>query len=273
MASSTAVDPQRIDEIEFLDRKFIVGVLGDGFGYVTLNSLCDAFGLDRRAQRQKIDRNSWYYDEFSEWVNFPTEGGVQKTFCLRADSLPIFLTNVNLFQVKDKENFKILEQFIRENHIVLAEYWGIADREQIMVSRQVIERLIMEHAEMEGTDPKKVKEDLDRFRTEVEETMEKIRVAFSKLQTDVKQMQQWVGPTNRISPEQGAEIQHKIKQLAELKIEYMNIASPYGAIYGSMYKRFSVTSYKEIKMSDYPHVLKWLDDEMDAVLRSPDEKS
>ena len=271
MPTLTGITPERIDTIDFMDLEIEVAVLADSFGYIPVSALCKKFSLDSQAQRRKIERNSWYYDEYTENIKFPTKGGDQVALCIRADAVPIFLTTVNLFNVKDKEAFRLLEAFIQENHIVLAEYWGLADREQIMVSRQVIEHMLLEHGEHE--DPKKVTKDLEEFKEYIEEKLEQIRVVFSELHTDVKKMKQWVGPTNRIEPEQGAEIQHKIKQLAQLKIEYMGITSPYGAIYASLYKQYGVTSYKEITMKDYPHVLKALDDEMDAVLKTKKDPS
>lgn len=50
------LDSLGTDYVDSLGKDRMVVRMADGFSYVTVNSMCDAFKIGRRAQRQKLQR-------------------------------------------------------------------------------------------------------------------------------------------------------------------------------------------------------------------------
>jgi hypothetical protein len=275
--SLVPLEPKEVREIDFIeDVRLIAAELEDGFRYASFNGLCDALHLDRRAQRKRIERNDWYYNRFLENIILPTAGGPQSMLCVRADALPMFLVGVNLHNVKDEKTFAILDEFVNRSHIVLAEYWELADEEQIRTADRATEQLTLEHKiSEEHLSLDEVKE-LAALRKELEayvdEKLEKVREAFLDLRTDMRKMQRYVGPTDTITEEQAEEVHSKIAELGLLKVEILGATKPHADIYTGLYRRFGVTSYRNIKMKDYPVILHWLDEQREATLKHKERK-
>jgi hypothetical protein len=80
--------------LKFQEKEIITADLADGNGYVSVRSLCEAFGLDGRAQRRRLQRQQGYFEPYTATIQMQTAGGKQATLCLMASAVPLFLTGV-----------------------------------------------------------------------------------------------------------------------------------------------------------------------------------
>ena len=79
-----AFRPERQRKIIFRSKEITTADLKDGNGYVSVRSLCDAFGLDPRAQRKRLARQQGYFQPYTTTILLDTAGGPQATLCLMA---------------------------------------------------------------------------------------------------------------------------------------------------------------------------------------------
>ena len=180
MLSLTQI-PLHERKILFRGKEIQTADLPDNQGYVALNSLCDAFGLDRRGQRQRLERQGSYFRDYTALVTLSTPGGPQATLCLLAAAVPLFLTGVQLDRVSDPKARDLLRAFLDEALDVLAEHFGISERGEMRFLREAVGRMV---AEQEAFDTrievmvKKVDAELAEIRQAQEDKVQQIREAF-----------------------------------------------------------------------------------------------
>ena len=78
---SMPLSPLQERKILFRGKEIQTADLPDNQGYVFFNSLCDAFGLDRRGQRQRLERQGSYFGDYTALITLSTPGGPQATLC------------------------------------------------------------------------------------------------------------------------------------------------------------------------------------------------
>jgi hypothetical protein len=184
----TPFEPQSERKLKFREKEIYTADLKDGRGYVSLNSLCDAFGLDRRGQRQRLKRQQGYFEPFTATIKLKTGGGAQPTLCLTASAVPLFLTGIQLERVENAEARELLSVFLDEAHIVLAEHFGISERGEIDFLREAVSQMVSEQDGFERGLEKKVERELEALRKEHKEKINQIRQAFGSLREDVRQI-------------------------------------------------------------------------------------
>jgi len=141
--------PESQSMLLFQGKEIITAELRDGQGYVSVNSLCDAFGLDRRGQRQRLMRQQNYFEPYTALIVLETLGGPQPTLCLTASAVPLFMTGVQLERVQDPDARDLLQTFLDEAHVVLAEHFGISERGEMRFLREAVARMVAEQTTFE----------------------------------------------------------------------------------------------------------------------------
>lgn len=71
-------------------------------------------------------------------------------------------------------------------------------------------------------------------------------------------------PTSTVTDEQAAEISNKVKALAQFLTSKEPGRNFYQSIFGELYRRFAVSSYKNVRKDQYQDVLKFLDEWLEA---------
>ena len=173
-------EPESERSLTFRGKEIATADLKDGQGYVSVRSLCDAFGLDQRAQRQRLQRQQSYFAPYTATIRMTTPGGPQPTLCLMASAVPLFLTGVELERVQDPEAVEYLRAFLEEAHIVLAEHFEISERGEMQFLRESLARMIAEQEAFDERFGKKVHEEVAAFRQSHEEKVQQIREAFAE---------------------------------------------------------------------------------------------
>src|SRR5512147_1517491 len=107
----TVFRPVSERKLVFRGKEILTADLKDGKGYVSMRSLCDAFGLDQRAQRRRLLRQQSYFAPYTASILITTSGGPQPTLCLMASAVPLFLTGVELERVQDEDTRALLIAF------------------------------------------------------------------------------------------------------------------------------------------------------------------
>jgi len=268
MPEDTSVfHPERERKLLFRGQEIATADLKDGRGYVSVRSLCEAFGLDPRPQRKRLLRQQGYFEPFTATIVITTPGGPQPTLCLAASAVPIFLTGVDLERLQDDEPRELLKAFLDEAHTVLAEHFGISERGEQRFMRESLARMVAEQELFEENLAKKVSAELAEIRQAQEEKVQQIRLAFSNLRQQVVTLESVAGPKARLNPEQLGQLRQLVAALGTL-LQEKGVAKPYPGIYMDITRLTGVSRSEDIRQEDFGTVVEFLEKQVYALAKS-----
>jgi hypothetical protein len=93
-----------------------------------------------------------------------------------------------------------------------------------------------------------------------ESRLDKASDAFAELRKRVKVVERRTAPESLVDREQAAEISLKVKALGEMLTEGNPDVNWYQRVFTELYRRFGVSSYKDIPKGKYKAVMEFLDD-------------
>ncbi len=258
--------PVRERKLLFRQREIATADLKDGRGYVSVRSLCEAFGLDQRAQRKRLLRQQGYFEPYTASIYITTPGGPQPSLCLMASAVPIFLTGVELERLQDEEPRALLKAFLDEAHTVLAEHFGISERSELRFMHESIARMVAQQEAFEEGMQKKVEAELAEIRRAQEEKVQQIRQAFSNLRQQVNTLESVAGPKTRLNPEQLGQLRQQVATLGTLMQE-KGVTKPYPGIYMDITRLTGVSRSEDIRQEDFAAVVDFLDRQIRALAK------
>lgn len=261
--------PERERTLQFQEKDIATADLKDGQGYVSIRSLCQAFGLDQRAQRKRLLRQQGYFEAYTATILMTTPGGAQPALCLMASAVPLFLTGVSLERVQDAGARDLLKAFLDEAHTVLAEHFGISERGELQFLRESIARMVYEQEQSEDNAAllaKKVEAELAELRRAHEEKVHQIRAAFGDLRQQVTRLEAVSGPKARLTPEQLGHLRQITAALGAL-LQERGVAKPYPGIYMDITRLSGVSRSEDIRQEDFPGVVAFLENQVAALTR------
>jgi hypothetical protein len=263
--------PVREGSIKFQGKEIATAVLRDGQGYVSVRSLSTALGLDPRAQRKRLMRQQNFFERYTASIVLTTPGGPQESLCLDARTVPMFLTGIELERVQDPEARDLLEAFMEEAMIILAEHFGLSERGEMQFLRESIARMVLEQEKFEENLSKKVDAELAELRRAHEEKVHQIRVAFGDLRQQVSSLEAIAGPKVRLTPEQLGQLRQITATLGAL-LQERGVAKPYPGIYMDITRITGVSRSEDIRQEDFPAVIAFLENQVSALTRAAGAK-
>lgn len=266
-----AFHPLQERSLNFRSKEIATANLKDGKGYVSVRSLCEAFGLDQRAQRKRLMRQQGYFEPYTAMILLTTPGGPQPTLCLMASAVPLFLTGVELERVQNEEARGLLKAFLDEAHTVLAEHFGISERGELQFLRESVARMVAEQEQYEESLSKKVEAELAEIRQAHEEKVQQIRNAFSDLRQQVSQLQAIAGPKARLTPEQLGQLRQLVATLGTL-LQEKGVPKPYPGIYMDITRLTGVSRSEDIRQEDFQAVVEFLNHQIRALVSAVAER-
>jgi hypothetical protein len=256
-------------KLNFRGREILTADLKDGNGYVSVRSLCEAFGLDQRAQRKRLIRQQGYFEPYTATILITTAGGPQPSLCLMASAVPLFMTGVELDRLQDEETRALIKSFLDEAHTVLAEHFGISERGELLFMRESLARMVAEQEHFEENISKKVEAELAEIRKAHEEKVEQIRSAFSDLRQQISRLESVAGPKARLTPEDLGQLRQLVATLGTLMQE-QGVAKPYPGIYMDITRLTGVSRSEDIRRQDFPEVVEFLEKQIRALTGKKD---
>jgi len=253
--------PDRERSLSFRGKQILTADLKDGRGYVSVRSLCDAFGLDSRAQRRRLLRQQSYFAPYTANILITTAGGPQPALCLMASAVPLFLTGVELERIQNEDTRSLLIAFLDEAHTVLAEHFGISERGEIQFLRESISRMVAEQEVFEENLTKKVEAELAELRRAQEEKVDQIRAAFGGLRQQVTRLEATAGPKARLTPEHMGQLRQLVASLGGL-LQEKGVVKPYPGIYMDVTRMTGVSRSEDIRQEDFPKVVAFLEEQI-----------
>jgi P22_AR N-terminal domain/ORF6C domain len=261
MEKETALIP--IDEriIDFYGDEIttaLVSIENQSLIYIPLRPICEYLGLSWSGQRERVNRDPVLSGE-ARFVRVTRTnlGGNPNILCLPLDFINGFLFGMNASRVKPELQEKVI-RYQRECYRILAETFqaesslthessdAIAALEQIRDMGLAIAHMAEQQIEME----QRLNARLDRAASVVGDIQRRLTVVERRFH-----------PQALISDEQAEEISSTVKALAELLTSHdPSKKNHYQGIFAELYRRFGVSSYKNIRLEHYEKVLQFLED-------------
>lgn len=267
-------EPRSQGIIPFGGKEIIKAQLEDDRGYVVIRSLAEAFGIGYTTMYMRLQRDP-YWKPYTAMIKITGKGGPQPALCLMAATVPLFLGGTETTRLAEEDRER-LEIFLDECMDVLAEHFGISERDEMRMMRlQLVqletERRVKREIRASGQ-TLSVEEELKKVRAEMaeiqkahEEKVAQIRKAFVDLRDSIKNYNQAAGD-ECITEEQQGEVYLAVELLGNL-LEQRGQVKPYAAIYMDLSRISGRASYKQIPKSKYKAVMDHLNKRIEAVTR------
>lgn len=229
--------------------------------FVPLNHLCDNLGIMRARQVQRV-RDHVVLGRGLVTLTVETAGGVQEMQCLRLDLIPLWLAGINAKRVAPGVQEKLV-QYQAEAATVLWE----AFRPEILPAGDPA--LVPSNASgaVLAYEIATAVQHLARQQMEMEQRlagridgMAVWAKQFSQMVDDrLQALELQLSPQVTVTEQQAAELALAVKAVGQALTE-RGSKSGYSQVYSEMYRRYSISSYKNLPQSKYTEVLRWLHD-------------
>lgn len=252
---SIALVPRIVREVPFYDDMLLVALVGD-VPYVAIRPIADFIGLDWGSQYNRIRRDDILNEESRLVLMAGADGKQREMFSLPLELLPGWLFGVTPGRARPEYREK-LTQYRRDCFRVL---WRAFQSELAQYSPgdtsslTQVRGLALAVAQMAEQQM-----ELQAQVTTANEKIDRAIVTVAGLEKRLKTVEQTTSPKSVITNEQATEISNRVKALAEFLTGKYPGKNHYQGIFGELYRRFGVSSYKLIRQEQYQAVLDFLE--------------
>ncbi len=240
-------------QVEFYDDKLTAVRANDGHIYVSVRQMCDALGLSRQAQMRRINR----HDVLSEGIQGgailapPSSdgrgGGRQQANLLRADLVPLWLTGVSAKSVKDEIRPK-LQRFQREAAKIL---WEAFQDGRLTADPAFDELLQSDSDAVQAYKMAMAVVKLARHQIILESRIDGHDQRLEAIEA------QLAPPAHVVTQSQAMQISQAVKTVAIAQGQQTK-RNEFGAVYGELYRKYEITSYKLLPAARFDECMSWL---------------
>jgi hypothetical protein len=265
--SGDALMPHVQKQILFYGDRIVAVQLEDGEVYVPVRQMCDLLGIGYQGQIDRIRRDP-VLQKYEQQVTVEADGGsrgggAQATNCLALKYVPGWLFGINASRVRDDVREKLVlyqeqvydviwQAFREEVNAPVVRSGALDDLAVVEQMGLAIYRLARQQRAMEAR--------LDNVEDTVWELDERTRTDLDRLQEQLNALELRLAPAARaatISEGQAAELSQAVKTVA-IALGKKSGRNEFGAIYGELYRRFGITSYRHLPASAYQEAIDWL---------------
>ncbi len=258
MNEEQALVPQALREVNFYGDHLAIAIISNE-AFVALRPIVEYLGLAWSPQRLRVLRDEVLSQHISLIQMVGADGKQREMLCLQLEYLPGWLFGVTPSRAKPElipkltryreECFRILWQAFQaevaqEMPAPAAPSSLVQVRDLALAVASMAEQQIELQAKVEAVNVR-----VDRAAQVVGDIQRRLSVVERK-----------VSPAASITDEQATDISNQVKALAELLTKKDSSKNHYQSIFGEIYRRFRVSSYKLIHQDQYQAVLDFLED-------------
>ena len=248
MADDNSLQIVEQKTVTFYDDDLVAVHAEDGQIYVSVRNLCNALGL-KRAQRQtdRIKRDEVLVDGLRR---VPIMGTLQRrpAYVLRADLIPLWLAGIEASRVSEdvrgklvqykKEVAKVLWEAFRDGRLSADTSFNelLKDESNPSVQAFKMAQAIMRMAQQQLI--------LESRVDDHEQRLERLESAAGDTR-------------HQITPSQASQISQAVKAIG-MELGKQTGRNEFGSVYGELYRRFEITSYKMLPKNKFDEAMSFL---------------
>jgi hypothetical protein len=242
-----ALVPVQQKEVEFYGDELTAVKVENGRVYVSIRHMCESLAIDTQGQTQRIDRHS-ILSEGKGVCNLHTPGGEQPTVVLRVDLVPLWLSGIRTSVIKNPATREKLESYQREAAAVLWE----AFQDGRLTADPTFDELL-QHDTPEVQAYKMLQGMLQLARNQII-----IRGQLENHENRLEAIEaQLAAPEHAVTQSQAMQISQAVRAVAMAQGNQSG-RNEFGSVYGELYRKFEVTSYKLLPAAKFEEVMSWL---------------
>ena len=233
--------------------------------YVPVRPLCEYLGLAWSGQYERLKRDP-VLDESLRFVRVTRtnpSGGDPNVLCLPLEYLPGWLFGINVSRVRPelqekitryrRECFRVLWRAFQADALsALGQRDGRKGTPTDLLSIRDMGLAIVEMAEQQLA--------LEQRVTEHHGRLDRAATVIKEVQRRLTSVEDQLAPDAAITEGQAAEMAARVKAIAKTLSERDPSKNHYQGVFGELYRRFRVTTYKQVRQEQYPEVLAFLDE-------------
>lgn len=208
--------------------------------YVPVRPICDFLGVAWSAQRRRILDDAVLSEELQA-IPVTTAGGPQEMQCLPLDMLNGWLFGINARRVKDEVRDRLI-RYQRECYRVLASAFQTLDATDPLAMVEQQGRALITLA--------REQREFNRRLSTAEEEVQDVRQR-------VVALEERVAPGQPVTDEQASQISQAVKAIA-MALSQRTGRNEYGGVYGELYRKFGITSYKLLPAARFEEAMDFL---------------
>jgi hypothetical protein len=244
----------------FYGDELIAVQVGDtGNIFVPLSRLCDNLGIDRRRQAQRIRDHEVLGRGFTA-LTIETSGGSQEAQCLRLDLIPLWLAGVNANRVSPDVKAKLIQYQAEAASVLWAAFRhdilppddaplapGVTSGAALAYEiATAIQHLAKQQMELE-----------QRLGGRIDNMALWAKEFSVSVDGRLRALELQVNPEATISEQQAAELALAVKAVGHALAE-RGTRPGYSQVYGELYRRYGIASYKNLPQGKFVEVMAWL---------------
>jgi hypothetical protein len=235
----------------------------DGLIYASFPHLCRALGLDVESQRERVEEHAVLQEGL---LPFELVSGtrVVTNWCLRSNLIALWLTLVPVKRLKLGRQQRIAH-FQQKAADALDRLFGTGQGTGLPTEarEQALSMPGEASAYAEGLAIARLAEEQDLLHEQLGERMTALELVvdqrLSEAEGRLAALEARLMPREQISEEQAEQISDLIKQVAIALGQKLGGGNYFGTVYGQLYRRFGITSYKKLSQAQYPKAVAWLE--------------
>ncbi len=257
MADQSELVPVEQKEVEFYGDAIIAVRTSDGSVHVPVRPVCDLLGVNWTAQYRRINRDAVLSEGMSSVEITAQEGKrmvARKMQCLPLDYISGFLFGINADRVKPELKERVI-RYQRECYKVLAE----AFQEGRLTAEPTFDALLSgESPAAQAYKMASAIMQMARQQLLLESHIEKHATQLDQHGQRLERIEATLGdPKRTITPDQATEISQAVKAVA-MELGKRSKRNEYGGVYGELYRRYRIPSYRELPAAKFDDAMAWL---------------
>ena len=241
-------------EVTFYEDELTAVRADDGRVYVSIRHMCQALGIDDQGQRQRINRHT-ILGRGLMVCNLHTIQGDRDGYVLRVDLVPLWLSGIRTSAVNEVARPK-LENFQEEAATVL---WEAFQEGRLTTDLSFDDLLKSASADtLEAYQMAMALVKLARNQIMMDARINDNKAQLTEHTQRLEELESTLGDPGRyVTPDQASQISQAIKTVA-IVLGKQTKRNEFGAVYGELYRKFGITSYKQLPANRFQACMDWL---------------
>lgn len=251
--------PVSAKEVDFYGDTVLAAQADDDKIWVPLRPLCDHLGLNWSGARQRVNRDRALSTEQGVCI-IHTPGGDQRMLCLPLGLISGWLFGVTVSKVRPELQEKIL-RYQRECYDIL---WNAfksdilpSEPEPTNLSGAALALEIAEAVAALARQQLALEQRHNTMANYMRGFVQQVRSTLTTQDQRLASLELRLDPKAIITEEQAAELALAVKNVGQ-RLAAQGDRAGYAQVYSELYRRYGVTSYKNLSQSKYKEALAWL---------------